>query len=445
MVGLDLKLLRKHIVTPPTKYEQEYLIGFRGLLVIQAFLWMFLQTFAPSTVYASYDVGGPHAQVIVRKVFSVLFWNEYFLYGAFIFLSARSIAIPYFRDPTPAVIARSLLTRSLQLCIPVAICLAIVKGSITANALNTIKHFKYSTNNLSLPIPYQFPNALSYWNSVFNLFWTTHGFRSQSGSYAFPTQTLWMINAVYIQSYTVYMIMVIVPYTRPQWRVQFGILFVIAAWWCNSWAWYTVSGVLVCDMVMHMDLKQNALMGIPVQYRSLVWRSNDGKPRRIPTWFVGGLLLVGGLLMQYLWAAYRPDLFFSEWRIHSNPYTTGGLDERYLLDHISARDDVYITILGIFILLETYDVLQRVLQNKFLLFLGRRALSYFLLQSIFAYIVGIRVFEGLRSRHVPHDGAVMVALITCIAVTVPAAELFHRLIVVPSRYLSHNFYEFITS
>ncbi|EEA23284.1 hypothetical protein TMatcc_002141 [Talaromyces marneffei ATCC 18224] len=446
MVELDLKSLRKHIVTPPTKHEQEYLIGFRGILVIQSFLWMFLQTFAPTTVYASGNPHGPLGQEIVRKVLSVLFWNEYFLYGSIIFLSARSIAIPFFRNPTPPVIARSLLTRALQLCIPAAICLAIVKGSMTSNTFNTIWQFKTTTNNNSMPFPIELSTTLSYWNSVFNLFWTTHGFRAQSGNYAFPTQTLWMINAVYIQSYTVYMIMVIVPHTRPAWRVQFGIFFVIAAWWCNSWAWYTVSGLLMCDMVMHMDFKQNALIGIPVQFRGLVWRSRNGQPRRIPTWLVGCLLLIGGLLMQYLWVAYRPQLFYSEWRIHSNPYTTAGLDENYITEHISARDDVYITILGIFTLLETYEVLQRVLQNKFLLFLGRRSLSYFLLQSILAYIVGIPVFESLRNHHgIPYGGSVMVTLITCIAVTVPAAELFQRLIVVPSRYFSHIFYEFITS
>lgn len=375
MVELGLKTLRKHVVTPPTKHEQDYLIGFRGLLVIQSFLWMFLQTFAPTTVYASANTDGPFGQEIVRKIFSVLFWNEYFLYGSIIFLSARSIAIPFFRDPTAPVIARSLLTRALQLCIPVAICLAIVKGSMTQDTLNTIAEFKSRTNNVSMPMPIKLPTTLSYWNSVFNMFWTTHGFRSQAGSYAFPTQTLWMINAVYIQSYTVYMIMVIVPHTRPKWRVQFGIFFVVIAWWCNSWAWYTVSGLLMCDMVMHMEFKKNALMGIPIQFRGLAWRASNGQPRRIPTWLVGGLLLVAGLLMQYLWATYRPDSFYSEWRIHSNPYTTAGLDQNYRLDHISARDDVYLTILGIFTFLETYDILQRALQNKFLLFLGRRALS----------------------------------------------------------------------
>lgn len=89
--------------------------------------------------------------------------------------------------------------------------------------------------------------------------------------------------------------------------------------------------------------------------------------------------------MQYLWVAYQPDLFSAEWRIHSNPYTTPGLDENYKVDHISARDDVYLTIMGIFTLLETYEVLQRALQNKFLLYLGRRALSKWI-YSVFLFI-----------------------------------------------------------
>lgn len=373
---VDLTALRKHIVTPPTKYEQEYLVGFRGILVIQAFLWMFLTTFAPATVYASAYQDGPHGQVIVRKVLSVLFWNEYMLYGSIIFLSARSIAIPFFRNPKPETIARSLLTRSLSLCIPVAICLAIIKGAFTTSFLTELTTFNDGNpDNLTLEVPYKLPTTLSYWNSVFELFWKTHGFESQSGSYAFPTQTLWLINAIYIQSYTVYMTMVIVPHTRPRWRVQFAVPFVVAAWWCNSWAWYTISGLLICDMVMHMDFKQNAQLGVPIQFRGMAWRTADGRPRRIPTWVFGGLLLVGGFLMQYLWVAYRPDLFYAEWRIHSNPYTTPGLDENYMVDHTAARDDVYITLMGFFFLLETYDFLQQALQTKFLLFLGRRALS----------------------------------------------------------------------
>ena len=70
MVELDLKSLPKHVVAPPTKHEQEYLLGFRGILVIQSFLWMFLQTFAPTTVYASSNFGEPSESESVEEVAS---------------------------------------------------------------------------------------------------------------------------------------------------------------------------------------------------------------------------------------------------------------------------------------------------------------------------------------------------------------------------------------
>ncbi|KAH8703966.1 hypothetical protein BGW36DRAFT_394152 [Talaromyces proteolyticus] len=449
MGGFDLTALQKRVMqAPPTQYEQLYLVGFRGVLVISTFLWVFLQTFAPTTVYAAWaNQDGPHDQENVRKVLSVLFWNQYFLIGSIIFLSARSIAIPFFRNPTKESIARILLTRPLTLCIPAAIAVAIVKGSITDDFVNNILlRFAEGTNNNAIPIPQPLPTTLSYWNSVFNLFWVSHQFAAQAANYAYPTQTLWMITAVYIQSYTVYMTMIVVPYTRPKWRVQFSIFFIIAAWWCQSWAWYTISGLIMADMVVNMDFKVHAQRGIPVQFRNLAWRQADGRPRRIPVWSVAGLVMLGGIAMQYVWVAARPDLFTAEWEIHSNPYSIGGLNTEYQNDHTSARDDVYLMLVGFFFLLETYDILQRVLQNRFFVYLGSRSYSYFLIQPILIYRVGIRVFGQLRGTHgIGYPGSVVVTLITCLAVTVPAAELYHRLVCVPSRYLAHHFYEFITS
>jgi peptidoglycan/LPS O-acetylase OafA/YrhL len=38
-----------------------------------------------------------------------------------------------------------------------------------------------------------------------------------------------------------------------------------------------------------------------------------------------------------------------------------------------------------------------------------------------------------------------VTFITCLVVTIPLAELFHRLVETPSKLLAHKFYDFITS
>jgi peptidoglycan/LPS O-acetylase OafA/YrhL len=39
----------------------------------------------------------------------------------------------------------------------------------------------------------------------------------------------------------------------------------------------------------------------------------------------------------------------------------------------------------------------------------------------------------------------MVALITCLVVTIPAAEVFYRLVELPSKLLAHKFFDFITA
>ncbi|KAI9734049.1 MAG: hypothetical protein M1818_006987 [Claussenomyces sp. TS43310] len=430
---------------PPTPYDQQYLLGFRGLLVIETFLWVFLQTFVPTAVAGSSNPSGRLYEQIIRKTLSVIFWNESFLYGAVIFLSARSIAIPFNRSPAKERVARSVLCRGIALWFPVAVGLAIIKLAFSTQRLNDVYQFKLKTNNNSMQVPYYIPNALAYFNSVFNMFWTTHNYSVQAGSTAFPTQTAWIINAVYVQSYTVYVTMIIIPYTRKKWRVQGAFFFVLTAWWCQSWAWYTISGLLFCDMVMNMDFKAAAQRGIPIDIPIRRLRRADGSPHRVPVWVPAGLCTVAGFLMQYLWTDWRPDLLDREYMYHSGLYYTAGLNYEYATNHTPARDDIYLILIGFFTFLESYDFLQRFFQIKFLVFLGKRSLSYFLIQSTMIYLVGIKVFAKLHHEDgISFPGSTMVTLITCLAVVIPAAELFHRLVEVPSKVFAHKFYDFIT-
>ena len=360
-----------------TVYEQHYLLGFRGLLVIQCFLWSFLQTFAPVTVYASENQHGPFAQEMVKKTMSVLFWNEYFIYAGFVIVSARSLAIPFIRTPTGDRIARSVMCRSITLWFPVMISLAIVKLSFNDAFFELLDDFRISTQNESLLRPYKLPTTLSFFNSVFNVFWTTHDLAAQSGSLAFPTQKLWLLTCVYAQSYTVYMTMIIIPWTRSRWRVQGAFFFVATAWWCQSWAWFTITGLCLCDAVMNMEFQERAQRGIPLHFRSLVLRGPNGQTRRLPTWSVAVFFIVSGLLMQYLWAAWRPSLFLSEFKYHSDLYYTAALNTQYTTRHITARADAYLVVMGLLLLLETYSPMQRFFENPFFLYLGRRSLSKF--------------------------------------------------------------------
>jgi hypothetical protein len=240
-----------------------------------------------------------------------------------------------------------------------------VKLVFSETYLHDIFQFQAATGNTSMAVPYFIPNAFAYFNSVFDLFWTTRDYSAQAGSTAFPSQTLWIVNAIYQQSYTVYVTMIIIPYTRNKWRVQGSFFFILTAWWVQSWAWFSITGLILADMVMNMDFKAKAQRGIPI------WRTS----KRCPTWIPATALLCSGLLMQYLWTAWRPDLANEEYMIHTGMYYTPGLNLEDDGRHPQARDDNYLFLLGFFVLLESSDMLQYVFSNPLFTYLGRRSLS----------------------------------------------------------------------
>lgn len=347
-------------------YEQEYLLGLRGLLVLESFTWVFLQTFVPTAVKNSNNADGPTYQVLLRKIFSVILWNDNLLYSFIILLSARTICLPFLNQPSKTAVASAAFRRSLRLCFPTVVALAIVKLAFLQSGFEYIDRFKELTGNKSFETPAGIPNFLVFFNSVYNLFWSTNNFTLQAGNLAFPSQTLWIVNVVYSQSYTIYMTMVIIPYTRNRWRIQAYICFIVAAWWVQSWAWYSITGLLLADATTNMDFK-------PVSKRGIhIWRSI-----RLPSVVVYGILMAGGLVMQYLWTAWRPEFENYELQGHTGLYYTGGLNTKYDLKQPQARDDNYLIILGFLLLLESSDLLQMIFRNPFFVYLGRRSLSTF--------------------------------------------------------------------
>ena len=368
--------------------DQRYLLGLRGVLVIQSFAWVFLQTFVPATVKTDHQVHGPHYQNVIRKVLSVIFWNEPLISSAFILISARTICLPFLKQSGKSAIAGASFRRGLQLWFPVAVSLAIVKTIFSCIGTEYIAEFRDKAQNATLDTPYNLRGALAYLNSVFDLFWTTYNFGTQAGSKAFPTGTLWVVNVIYAQSYTVYMTMALIPYTRSRWRVQAFPLFIITAWWVQSWAWYTITGLLFADAVVNMDFKAKAQRGIPV------WRTS----LRIPTWIISGILLAAGLVMQYLWTAWRPSMGNVELIGHSGLYSTGGLNHEYNTIDTQARDDNYVLLVGVMLFVETFDILQRILATPLLVYLGSRSLSKFIPSSIQTKrLTDLRLFP--RAKH----------------------------------------------
>ncbi|KAF2456992.1 hypothetical protein BDY21DRAFT_422152 [Lineolata rhizophorae] len=420
-----------------------HITGLRGLFTIQTFLWVFLSTFAPAAVKGNDHVDGPFYQDMLRKTVSVLFWNGSLIYGAFIILSGRTVLLPFFKSPTKQTAASLIFRRTFRFLLPAAVALAIVAVVQSQVGQSHIVRFKEETGNTALEIPLRIDQPLVYFNSLFEIFWVNKLYFTQSASLGFPTQTLWMLSAIYQQSYTVYMTMIVIPYTRNSWRVKAFIFFILTAWWVQSWAWYTVTGILLADVVHHMGFQRKSPAGMPMRFG----RAHRGfKLYRIPTWCGWLLLMTGGLIMQYLFTAWRPDLQDNELYAHTGLYTDGKLNSNYDPKQPQARDDNYLLLLGLFLWVETSDTLQYALSNRLFVFLGRRSLSYFLVAPILAYELGIQLFNYFRlTLDWPVEMTNVAVLLICLATTAIGAEIMYWLVEQPSVWAGKKAWKFLST
>lgn len=400
-----------------------------------AFLWTFLRVFTPAAVKGSNNEDGPAYQLGLRKSLSILFWNDTLIYGSIIFLSARTICLPFLLDSSKTVLASTVFRRGIRLWFPVAASMIVVYFAFTQTMSTRLGEFAAMIGNESLDTDiYLLPSSLANFNAIFMTFWTTHNFQLQAASFAFPSQMLWVISAVFQQSYTVYMAMVIVPYTRPRWRVFGAVAFILTAWWVYSWAWYSISGLLVADAVMNMGLQP----GGPASCLTI-------SKIRVPVWIIGGLLMAAGFIMQFVWTAARPDLQNAELFYHTGIYSTGGLNKGVDVTAAQIRADCYLIILGFSLILETSSVVRSVFRSKFLVFLGRRSLSYFLIQSIIIYTLGVKIAADMAAdgREHRYPAAAGVAFIATLIVTIASAEVLYRLVEVPSKWFGRWLFDWI--
>ena len=343
--------------------EQDYVVGLRGVFVIQSFLFVFFKVFLPTALPDSKNVDGFMYEKIFRKTFSVIFANESLIYSWFIFLSARTLALPFLGASTRQVCASSIFRRGVRLWIPTMLAFSLAAAAFSLGSTSYINEFLARTQNISTAPPQHMHNFLVYFNSLFDIFWVTKAPSYQSANQLFPSGTLWILSVLFQQSYTVYMTMTIVPYTRTSWRVKALLAFIVGAFWVQSWAWYSVSGLLIADAVLNMDLKHKSRRGFAL-----------GRVR-VPVWPLYALLVAGGFVLQFLFIAWRPALRDKELYGHTGLYTEGTLNEEVNADQPLARVDNYLIMIGTMLLIETFDLPQKVLRSRPFVALGRRSFS----------------------------------------------------------------------
>lgn len=331
---------------------------------MESFLWILIQTFLPGLTAA--NLSSPAYQQGIRKGLQVLFWDYSFIASFFLILSARAICVPFLTESSSTNYARSLIRRPIEVGLPLFVAVALAYIIFNRANIDVIGRFATDYRN-SLVQPVSFPSTrLALVNSIYNTLWIVRDFSNQAANRAWPSMTLWSPSLIYFQSYTVYIAMVILPFTRPRWHIRGLSLFIIAAWWMNSWGWYSATGLMLADISIDPILQADFQRGFQVTKKFYVANG-----------LIGAILVAGGLAAKYVWIAARPDLEHLELASRPSLQLSDNFSvEKFDTTRPYPRMDNYLLVVGILLLIEAFGQMQKFLAgNRTLVFLGKRSFS----------------------------------------------------------------------
>ena len=349
---------------PPDSDKRLYLYGLRGLLAVSGIATVFFQTFVPALAWK--DAEGPAYQNVLRVIFSPVFWDEHLLTSFYLILSGYAIALRFLNDPKPSNFAGSIIRRVVRFVVAVGLASGISSGVFAGLGTTYIDRFIAMVPNDNIVPPLVPNNGLTALNSIFNIFWVVTDYYNQAANAFWPTQTLWNLSLIFVQSWTTYFLMVILPYTRPGWHTGALSLFALGSFWVCSWGWYSAAALLLADYTTNAQLKPRLEEGIALN-KKLDWK--------LPYTLLAAVMTIAGFAMKYTWAALpqfynkelvlRPFLHLSE-RTNIAEYAESGP---------YARVDNFLVIMGVLLLAETCVPVKHWLSSKPLVILGKRSLS----------------------------------------------------------------------
>lgn len=219
--------------------------------------------------------------------------------------------------------------------------------------------FQVLAENSVTSIPLSYKSILAWLNSMFNLFWFSDAL--QAGVLAHPGAQIWIITTTFSESYTNYMTMLLLPYMTRTWRIQLLIGFIVAAWWVDSWAWYSVTGLLLADN-SHL---------IASWHKSFWLIKLNTKVVNVPYWLLPAMLASSGVFLKYFYADIDPGLIENELNVHTSTYLVGGTLKGHVdYSRPNMRVDNYLIALGTLILIQMTPLVQRALSSRILQYLG---------------------------------------------------------------------------
>jgi len=364
---------------------QDHVTGLRGVLVIQSLFWIYLQTFAPAMVYPSsaYQTNGPTWQYALRDIFCAPLWNTSLIYTWFIILSARTVCIPFLSNPCGTTFAGSLMRRNIRVGLSISVATAISILVFTQIENGYFETFNSILHNPAVTAPAKPQKPHAGFLSIYELLWVTRNWYQQAANTFWPSSTMWAPSLIYFQSYTVYIAMVILPFTRPFWHLQGCIAFAIGSYWLESWGWYSITGLMIADVAINPVLRDELKKGIKITENF-----------RLPYFIPAVAFVILGFVQKYLWIAAFPSQLNRELILHPTIWTGDGLSLSDFSSQPYARLDDWMVVVGTMVLIELFQPLQKALSISPLTYLGRRSLSEF-----FSCLISQHTANSYLPRH----------------------------------------------
>ncbi|KAF2862310.1 hypothetical protein K470DRAFT_204626, partial [Piedraia hortae CBS 480.64] len=407
-----------------------HLDGLRGIIVLSSFFWTFFATFIPRIIYPGHNAST--GMSVVRIVLSSWAWNASLIASFFFVLSARSICILFLTNPTPISLSGTVIRRIIRMAIAVSIASGLSMAIFAGLGVHYIEKFKERRPNDSLPAPDVPDSALVAFNSMFGIFWVVRSYFWQAANKFWPTNTLWSVSLIFQQSWTVYFLMVVLPYVRPTWHRPYIFMFALGAWWMASWGFYDAAALLLASYMINPVLKKRLEEGVEITEH---WKV----PVKIPA---AGMLLAG-LIFKVIWSVW-PHYANKELILHPHLdiYENMTLKD-FVMDDPLPRLDNFLVIFGLLLVVETTAGAQRVLSARWLTAIGRRSLSIFVAQSLVLWTAGIKLYLHLTENGTSSALANFAVFVVGAITTIAATELYYRAIDRPSQKLAAKAFEWL--
>lgn len=242
------------------------------------------------------------------------------------------------------------------------------------------------------------------------------------------------------QTYTLTVVAWIVPYTIFKYKIMGGIFLVALTAWVASWAWYSITGLFICEFsILYRQL-------LPVdQTVSFHLPKMMDRTIRIPYKAGPIFLILLGTFLKYLWIAILPSKQDDEYVFHADINTAKLLRNNNPSVEAYPRYDNWFIAAGFFILLELSPLLRRCFSARPLVMLGRLSFSIILISGTVMMSLGSLVYQYLVEQANITNISTLTGIMFLIFIPLCLFFSFVWSIVVDqtSIKLSHLFFKFV--